>query len=58
MEFKEIPMRTKKKIALIAHDNQKDDLLSWVRFNRANLSQHDLYATGTTGWLLEEELGF
>jgi methylglyoxal synthase len=41
----------------VAHDNKKSDLLDWVRFNRAILLKHDLFATGTTGGLLEEELG-
>jgi methylglyoxal synthase len=50
-------MGVKKHIVLIAHDNKKDDLLDWVRFNRRSLLQHELYATGTTGWLLERELG-
>jgi methylglyoxal synthase len=44
-------------IALIAHDNKKRDLVDWVRFNLATLSQHHLVATGTTGGLLETELG-
>lgn len=47
----------RKKIALIAHDHKKPDLLEWVRFNKGTLLQHDLYATGTTGKLLEQELG-
>jgi methylglyoxal synthase len=46
-----------KHIALIAHDNRKLDLLDWVRFNRETLAQHELYATGTTGALVEDELG-
>lgn len=46
-----------KKIALIAHDNKKDDLLSWTKFNKEKLAQHILYATGTTGRLLAEKLG-
>ena len=45
-----------KQIALIAHDNRKADLLDWARYNRGTLSRHDLYATGTTGSWLEEEL--
>lgn len=45
-----------KKIALIAHDNKKRDLLAWASFNRDLLAQHELYATGTTGKLLEDEL--
>jgi methylglyoxal synthase len=47
---------TRKKIALIAHDNRKGDLLEWAKFNRNLLAQHDVYATGTTGKLLQREL--
>ena len=43
-------------IALIAHDHKKDDLLAWVRYNRGTLSAHRLYATGTTGTMLAQEL--
>lgn len=45
------------KIALVAHDNKKPDLLEWARFNRETLATHLLFATGTTGSLLEDELG-
>jgi len=52
------PSLTRRKhIALIAHDNLKADLLDWARYNRGTLSKHDLYATGTTGTLLAEDLG-
>ncbi len=51
-------MAYKKKIALVAHDNKKRDMLEWAKFNKHLLAEHDLYATGTTGKLLEEELGF
>ena len=44
-------------IALIAHDNMKVELLRWAEYNRGTLSQHVLYATGTTGTMLEYELG-
>ncbi len=47
----------KKKIALVAHDDKKRDLLEWAKFNKSLLAEHDLYATGTTGKLLEEALG-
>ena len=46
----------RKRIALIAHDNRKADLLEWARFNRDVLARHDLYATGTTGGILAAEL--
>ena len=44
------------RIALVAHDNKKGDLLEWARYNRELLAQHRLYATGTTGRVLEEAL--
>lgn len=47
----------RKRIALVAHDNKKNDLLQWARFNRGTLGQHQLYATGTTGTILGRELG-
>lgn len=46
-----------KNIALVAHDNKKKDLVEWARYNRFLLAQHEIYATGTTGKLLEQELG-
>jgi methylglyoxal synthase len=49
-------MASRKRIALIGHDNRKSDLLDWARFNRETLAEHELYATGTTGALLADEL--
>lgn len=46
----------RKRIALIAHDNRKADLLDWARYNRDTLLRHELSATGTTGALLAREL--
>src|SRR5687768_15091298 len=51
-----IRMRDVKRIALIAHDNCKDDLLDWARYNRGTLAGHELFATGTTGEVLASEL--
>jgi len=45
-----------KRIALIAHDNKKKELIEWAMYNKAALSRHQLFATGTTGKLLEESL--
>jgi len=47
----------RRRIALIAHDNRKTDLLEWARFNRLSLVQHELLGTGTTGGLIASELG-
>ncbi|MBX3084029.1 MAG: methylglyoxal synthase [Anaerolineae bacterium] len=49
-------MLTSKRIALVAHTNKKQDLLTWARFNRELLAQHDLCSTATTGTMLEQEL--
>lgn len=50
-------MRDRKRIALVAHDHRKETLLEWVEFNSGSLSRHLLYATGTTGRLIEERTG-
>jgi len=57
MQIQATRMAAKKRIALIAHDHQKPSLLEWVRRNRATLERHELFATGSTGALLERELG-
>ena len=57
MPHKKIAMAPDKQIALVAHDNKKGDLVEWATFNRELLAHHRLYATGTTGELLEHELG-
>lgn len=50
-------MNRSKRIALIAHDNRKADMLDWARYNLGTLTRHELFATGSTGALLERELG-
>jgi len=47
----------RKTIALVAHDNCKTDLVEWADYNRHRLADHTLIATGTTGNILEHELG-
>jgi methylglyoxal synthase len=49
-------MSARKRVALIAHDNRKPDLLEWARYNRETLAGHELYATGTTGSMLARAL--
>jgi methylglyoxal synthase len=51
-----VKMKKKKRIALIAHDNRKIDLLEWAKYNRDLLAKHELFGTGTTGQLIENEL--
>jgi methylglyoxal synthase len=48
-------MKTKR-VALIAHDNKKKELVEWVEFNKERMLKCDLFATGTTGKLIEEKL--
>lgn len=45
------------KIAFIAHDNKKDDIIDFVKRYKEVFENHDLYATGTTGRLLNEIVG-
>jgi len=58
MTYKKITMEPNKKIALVAHDNKKRDLIEWAKFNRDLLAHHAVFATGTTGAVLEKELKF
>ncbi len=55
--YRKMKMATKKNIALIAHDNRKQDLLEWVKYNKGSLEKHNLFATGTTGLLVNKEVG-
>ena len=51
------PIFSHKRIALVAHDSCKQNLLNWVKKHKEALAPHQLYATGTTGHLLERETG-
>jgi methylglyoxal synthase len=57
-DMTKIAMAHDKNIALVAHDNKKADLLEWAKFNRDLLAHHKVFATGTTGKVLEQVLGF
>ena len=48
-------MIPKRNIALVAHDNKKDDLVEWADFNKETLALHNLYATGDTGKRIMEK---
>ena len=49
--------RSRRRIALVAHDHKKADLIEWAEFNRGTLARHNLVATGTTGRMLQEKVG-
>ncbi len=51
------PAPQARRIALIAHDNKKRDMLEWAEYNLDLLTGHELFATATTGHLLQQELG-
>jgi len=53
MTDKRVPMTPVKNVVLIAHDSRKTDLLEWVKYNRPVLREHRLFATGTTGALVQ-----
>lgn len=57
MNYKNSSMEKKKRIALVAHDNKKQDLLEWAKYNKGSLTNHILLATGTTGRMIEDETG-
>src|SRR5205809_7998253 len=49
-------LNKRKRIALVAHDHKKADLIEWAVYNKDSLSKHELFSTGTTGKLIEEVL--
>ena len=56
MAHKTLPMEKKKRIALVAHDNTKPDLVQWAKEHRDRLARHELFATGSTSEQLKGEL--
>jgi len=57
MMQKTIAMARRKNIALVAHDNKKEELVEWAKLNCKLLAEHSLYSTRTTGQLLENRRG-
>ncbi|PWC11540.1 methylglyoxal synthase [Brenneria corticis] len=57
MEYTTRTIAAHKHIALVAHDHCKQSLLNWVDTNKAVLGEHQLYATGTTGNLIQINTG-
>lgn len=57
MEYKKIVLPAAKSVALVAHDNKKQDIVAWCKKHKQDLSGHKLYATGTTGLIIEKEAG-
>lgn len=55
-EFISVKMGKQKHIALIAHDNRKEDLIRWVETNKDKLGRHFLCGTGTTARLISEKV--
>jgi hypothetical protein len=56
-DAKAIAMARRKRIALVAHDNKKEELVEWAKFNSKVLAEHSLYSTSATGQLLKDRLG-
>jgi methylglyoxal synthase len=57
MDITPFTTRTRKRLALIAHDDRKQEMVEWARENQASLAEHELFATGTTGRVVSEALG-
>ncbi len=55
--MRDIESPARKRIALVAHDNMKDEMMEWSSNHKAELVQHTLIGTGTTGRLVQEHTG-
>ncbi len=55
--YERIGFPKRKRIALVAHDTRKKDMVEWARYNKAQLEKQELFATGTTGTILHQKLG-
>ncbi|MBB3167996.1 methylglyoxal synthase [Simiduia aestuariiviva] len=57
MQQKTVTMAATKNVALVAHDNKKQDLVAWCKKHQQDLAPHTLFGTGTTGAIIEQETG-
>lgn len=57
MNYINLDIPKTKNIALVAHDNKKQELVEWVKYNKTELQGHHIFATGTTGKSMEQVLG-
>jgi methylglyoxal synthase len=55
LEYNEILMPKRKNIAIVAHDHKKPEIVDWAKRHQDVLAKHELFATGTTGALIEKE---
>ena len=57
IEMTNIESPAKKRIALVAHDNMKREMLEWATEHKDELKNHTLIATGSTGKLIADNTG-
>lgn len=57
MQQKTLILGATKKVALVAHDNKKQELVAWCTKHKGDLAPHTLYGTGTTGAIIERDTG-
>ena len=57
VDFVEMTIKRQKRIALIAHDGKKDEIIKWCQTNKDILSKHKLSGTGTTARMIADCVG-
>ena len=57
VDFVEMTIKQQKRIALIAHDGKKDEIIKWCQANKDILSKHKLSGTGTTARMIADSVG-
>ena len=54
---KSAPLLPRKRVALVAHDHKKEQMIAWALAHQQQLSQHSLCGTGTTARLVAQQTG-